>query len=304
MRAFECTILLSLLAYTSSTASVDDALRQRATQVLRTALDREQQWIKVHAAEALLAAGDAQGVKPAFERELAEKSNQRPYRIGIWRVLAQAARSEDAREAWVQNIVKAFLDTDSSDRLHASETLGKLRYRVNGDDRDAFELVARTGAGPLAANARWVLANSGRDPDIARLVELLGSDDAATRSAAAYAVRFIPRISPAAWGRLFAATRKEPDAADADIVRASLVSAAFVHAPVSQQKGMFKVDVLKYARTGSADARIESCAALAMQGQDEDVPLLASLLDDANVDVRVAAANAILQIDRRQIKGR
>ena len=54
--------------------------------------------------------------------------------------------------------------------------------------------------------------------------------------------------------------------------------------------------------TGSADAKVEACAGLAMQGQDEDVPLLVSLLDDSNVDIRVAAANAILQIDRRHLK--
>ena len=61
---------------------------------------------------------------------------------------------------------------------------------------------------------------------------------------------------------------------------------------------------MKYARTGSADAKAEACAALAMQGQDEDVALLVSLLDDSHVDIRVAAANAILQIDRRHLKGR
>ena len=67
---------------------------------------------------------------------------------------------------------------------------------------------------------------------------------------------------------------------------------------------MFKAELLKYARTGSVDAKAEACAALAMRGQDEDIPLLVSLLDDGSTDVRVAAANAILQIDRRHLKGR
>jgi len=298
------SLVVAVLLVISSPSPVDEALRQRAFQVLRTALDREQQWVKVHAAEALLAAGDPQGVKPAFDRELAEKVNQRPYRIGIWRVLAQAARNADAREPWVQNIVKAFLDADGSDRLHAAETLGKLGYKPNSDDRDDFELAARTATGPLGANARWVLANGGRDQDIARLLDLLGSDDAATRASAAYALRFVPKLSPALWGRLFAAARKEPAAPDADIVRASLVGAAFVHAPVDQLKATFKAEVVKYARTGSADAKIEACAALATHGLDEDVPLLASLLDDGATDVRIAAASAILQIDRRPARGR
>jgi HEAT repeat protein len=120
---------------------------------------------------------------------------------------------------------------------------------------------------------------------------------------AAYAIRYLPKISVAVWGKLLGAARREPEAAGtADIVRASLVSAAFVHALVESQKTTFKAEVVKYARAGSADAKIEACAALAMQGQDEDVPLLVSLLDDGNTDVRVAAANAILQIDRRHLK--
>jgi len=297
-------IALVFLLFAPAPSPVDEGVRQRASQLLRTAFEREQQWTRVHAAEALLAAGDSDGVRAAFERELAVKSNERPYRIGIWRVLAQAARSADAREGWVKQILDSFLDVDAPDRLHASETLGKLGYKATSDDRDDFELAAKTGSGPLAANARWVLANSGRPQADLRLVELLASDDAATRATAAYAVRFVTKLSPAAWGKLFGAVRKEPDVPASDIVRASLVSAAFVHAPVEQQKAMMKAEVLKYARTGSADAKAEACAALAMQGQDEDVPLLVSLFDDGSTDVRIAAANAILQIDRRRVKGR
>jgi len=295
---------LAFLVYASLPSPVDDGVRQRASQLLHAALEREQAWIKVHAAEALLAAGDTQGVKAAFDRELSLKGNERPYRIGIWRVLAQAARNDEARQGWIKNIVDAFSDVDGTDRLHAAETLGKLGYRAPSDDRDMFELAAKEATGPLAANARWVLANGGRAKADAQLVDLLSSDDGATRGAAAYAIRFLPKIPVALWGKLLAAARREPEGAGADIVRASLVSAAFVHAPVEQQKATFKAELVKYARTGSADAKAEACAALAMQGQDEDVPLLVSLLDDGNVDVRVAAANAILQIDRRHLKGR
>jgi len=295
---------LAFLLYASSLSPVDDALRQRVSQLLHTALDREEGWIKVHAAEALLAAGDTQDVKATFDRELSSKGNERPYRIGIWRVLAQAARNDEARQGWLKNIFDAFRDVEGTDRLHAVETLGKLGYRATSDDRDVFELAAKSAEGPLAANARWVLANSGTSKADAQLVALLSSNDGATRATAAYAVRFLPKISPALWGKLLGAARQEPDAPDADIVRASLVSAAFVHAPVDQQRAMFKAELLKYARTGSVDAKAEACAALAMRGQDEDIPLLVSLLDDGSTDVRVAAANAILQIDRRHLKGR
>src|SRR5439155_13224818 len=121
---------LAFLLYASSPSPVDDGLRQRVSQLLHAALDGEQQWTKVHAAEALLAAGDTQSVKTAFDRELPLKGNERPYRIGIWRVLAQAARNDEARDGWIKNIVDAFREVDGTDRLHASETRGKLGYRA------------------------------------------------------------------------------------------------------------------------------------------------------------------------------
>jgi SSS family solute:Na+ symporter len=275
-------------------ADVNESLRQRALSVLRTAMEAEDRWIKVHAAEALLSLGYPRGVARTFEKELASKGGEPQYRIGIWRVLAQAAPSDRQREPWMTKILAAVRDPRGPDRLHGAETLGKLGYRAGEMEADAFEAIARSGPGPLAANARWVLANSGRPDGDIQLAELLASDDAGTRATAAYAIRHLPKLSAAAWEKLAAAVRKEPGG-DVDIVRVSLVSAAFVHAPVDQ-KARFKTDLLKYARTGTNDAKYEACAALATQGRNDDLPLLTGLLDDTNADVRVGAAHAILRI--------
>src|SRR5436190_22221225 len=78
---------------TSPPAAVSDSLRQKELQVLRTALEREERWSKVHAAEFLLSLDYPQGVAQIFERELASRGDEPEYRIGIWRVLAQAART-------------------------------------------------------------------------------------------------------------------------------------------------------------------------------------------------------------------
>jgi SSS family solute:Na+ symporter len=273
---------------------LDERLRQRAARVLRTALDTDARWIKVHAAEALLSLDRPQGVMQAFERELALKGAEPEYRIGIWRVLARAAPSDGERERWTRKIAAAFLDANGPDRLHAAETLAKLGYQPRGEEAEAFELAARTGPGPLAANARWVLANSGLPDAEAGLVELLDSDDGGTRADAAYAVRHLPKLSPAGWEKLTAALRRAPDD---DIARASLVSAAFVHAP-ADRKAYFRNELLTYARTGTSDQRYEACAALAIGGTDDELPLLAGLLDSSDSDVRVGAAHAILRIDQ------
>jgi hypothetical protein len=289
-------VLLLLVAVCAAgappSAEQQKTLRQKALHVLRTAMDTEARWVKVHAAEALLSVGDAEAVARTFERELASKGGEPEYRIGIWRVLAQGARIRQQRDPWTGKILAAFLDTRGPDRLHAAETLGKLGYRAGGRDADAFELAVRTGPGPLAANARWVLANSGQPDGDVRLAELLASDDAGTRATAAYAVRHLPKVSATAWNTLTTAVSRET--VD-NIVRASLLSAAFVHAPGDQQ-ARFKAELLEYAHTGTKDEKYEACGALATAGRADDLPLLAGLLDDANVDVRIGAANAVMRI--------
>lgn len=280
----------------ASPSAVDERLRAQAVRVLRTALDEEERWIKVHAAEALLSLDDPEGVARTFEIELASKGGEPQYRIGIWRVLAQAARSDQQREQWISEILAAFLDTRGPDRLHAAETLAKLGYQASEPEAEAFELVARTGRGPLAVNARWVLANNGRPNSEMQLAELLRSDDLGTRADTAYAIRHLPKLSRAAWEKLAAAVLGEPRDSSG---RLSLISAAFAHAP-SDRKAHFKAELLEYARGGTNDEKYEVCAALAKQGQDDDLPLLIGLLDNKDPDVRVGAAQAILRIGQRE----
>ena len=85
-------------------AEQNDSLRPQALRVLRTAMESEQRWIKVHAAEALLSLNEPRDVARTFEIELAANGGEPQYRIGIWRVLAQAARSDRQREPWIAKI--------------------------------------------------------------------------------------------------------------------------------------------------------------------------------------------------------
>ena len=267
----------------------------QAARVLHDALASEPRWIKVHAAEALIAGGsdaDRDEVRRAFERELAEHGSEPEYRIGIWRVLAQAAPGD--RGGWVRRIADAFLDAAGPDRLHASESLGKLGYRARADEIDAFERAAHGGVNALAANALWVLANSGRADAEPRLADLLTAGDAATRATAAYAVRHLQTVSSTTWTKLTAALGAERANG---LVRASLAAAAFVQAPTSQRPA-FRYALEQQSR-GDADMKSEVCGALAMAGERDDLALVATLAVDANVDVRVGAARALIAIDRR-----
>ena len=282
---------------------IDAQVREKSVETLRRALDTQERWVKVHAAEYLVRLDYPQGVREEFLEELSEFGHQPKYRVGIWRVLARAAFQEQARDRWIAQVRLAFDDPDGPDRLHAVESLAKLGYRIQLDregfmprapgDR-VFQEAARAEAGPMAAYARWVLANSGRRGGAEWIADLLASPDGPTRTAAAYALRHLKEIPAEAQERLSAAAAAEPQSP----VRVFLVTAAAVHAGPDRQE-TFRQDLIAYARRGSPAQQYQACETLAQIGGAEDLPLLAELLDAADADVRSAAANAILRIGRR-----
>lgn len=282
---------------------VDDALRARAVERLRDALRTQSRWVKVHAAEYLLRLDYPQDVRETFLEELDAHESEPQYRVGIWRVLARAAFDDRQRGEWVGRIRRAFADPQGPDRLHAVESLAKLGFRVPMDrqglrpraeeDRDLLD-AAGDDAGPMSAYARWVLANSGRAGGAEWIAELLDSPDAATRTAAAYALRHLKEVPPEVARQLAAAAESLPDGPD----RVFLVSAAAVHAP-SEARPRFRQELVRLAWEGDAAAQYQACETLGQIGASEDLPLLASLMDAPDVDVRSAAACAVLRIGRR-----
>ncbi len=274
---------------------VDTKLRERSTSVIRQVFEREQRWVKVHATEYLLALDYPGGVREAFIKELGLHGGEPQYRIGIWRVLARAANSEREQAEWIGKIRDVFLDRAAPDRLHAAETLAKLRYQVHGDEAAAMEQAAQPENGPLALYAVWVLANSEHPGAEARLAELLDSPEAGVRLGAAYALRHLPSVSSAAREKLLAAARREPADSKA---RAYILAAAAVHAS-SDDRSSLKAELTNLAVKGDKDGRIAACQTLAQIGDNSDVPLLGHLLDAPDPDLRATAADAILRIGRR-----
>jgi len=275
--------------------TVSEEVRGRAVEALRGTLREEQRWVKVHAAEFLLALDYPDDVKEVFEEELARSGDEPEYRIGIWRVLARAAARPEDRESWTAKIRDVFFDVDAPDRLHAVETLAKLRYEAPEGEAEPFEQAARQSEGPMAAYANWVLVNSGVDGAEARLADLLDSPEPGRRTAAQYALRHLADLSTATRISLADAAVGEPeDASD----RVFLVSAAVVHAP-DEYQAAWKDQLLAYAAGGEPGEKYQACETLSAIGSHEDLPLLIRLLDDPEADVRSAAGCAILRIGRR-----
>ena len=280
----------------TSSSREDDETTDRAVAVLRQALSEEDGWVKVHAAEALVANGYYEGVRKTF---LAELPTAKPkYRIGVWRVLAQASHDDhEEREKHINRIRDAFLNIDGPDREHALESLAKLQYSARPEE---LVYVAMDAKGTFQAHARWALANSGRHEDEKLLTALFCSEDSDVRATVAYGLRYLEDVSGDAIRRLEKAYAKEPADSGARIY---ILSALGVHCP-PEHRGKLKEELLKYAEMGNAAEKKEAFAALAYFGEDYDIPFLSRRLsNETDTDIRIFCANALLK-NRAKARGK
>ncbi|MCK5862080.1 MAG: hypothetical protein KAH38_06325, partial [Candidatus Hydrogenedentes bacterium] len=207
------TALLTLLFLMSPAYSekvvVTDELRTHCVEILRTTMDEEEEWVKVHAAEHLLTLRYPKGIVEEFKKELDLYENTPKYRIGIWRTLAKAAKNETERAVWTHKIFAAFSDLDGEDRLHAAETLAKIYYVAKDTEIPLMKQEAESEDTVFAAFVQCMLVHAGERKYESKLAALLSAEEVRTRQCAAYAMRFIDSVSPATYQTLLEAAEKE-----------------------------------------------------------------------------------------------
>ncbi len=303
MRIHACraAVLLVLLCLGNSPVFGEDhgqRLRERSVQVLRQALQDETGWVRIRAAEALLWNNYGEGVKEIFSHETAEPGSS--HEIGAWQILAQAtlrkSQHELERQQYVDRILEAFLSSEGERGSRAAEALAKLGY--GGRPAELLRLAVE-GDGVRQVDALWLLAISGTDEDQTELASRLESGDPSVRARTAYALRRLESTGPGVRAALERAlSRDDVDSS----VRVYLLSALYVHgtgAPVS------KSELQSHVENGTGEQRLEAIEALADAGGKDQIPLLEPLLvrQRTEAEVRIAAANALLRIERRDFRG-
>lgn len=272
-----------------------DALAQRAHEVLTKALATESAFVKVHAAEALIALGKAEEPRRVFRAELPAANGVRPYRIGVWRVLAASSASPSERAEWIARTEAVFLDSTAMDRVHAIETLGKLGHAVAGPVRVAAEAMAKD-SGADAVFARWALHLAGDSTALPALVATLDSADPIARLRAAYVLRGLKiddANSRAAVART--ASREPPSAIGYTII----LGAAVTLNADPKQTNAWVATLEQILADGNAGARYDACQTLMQRYTVADLPKLVPLLDHPEGDPRIGAAWAILHVTGR-----
>ncbi len=276
----------------SASCTSTSAVRQDCVDTLQQAVaSANSYFIKVHAGEALVANGYTDNVEDSFLK-LREANPTQP--TGATRVLARLYKETDAKkyQECISLILDQYQHADSTHpRLVAVESLGKLGYT---DTLAAIEADAQHGEGGFKAMARWVLSNNGAKETEDSLAALLTSTEVVDFRGAAYALRFKQHVSDNTY-QLLEQCAVRMNAADLPAVY--VYSSTFVHAPAGKKEAA-KKQLLQLVQGPSA-AKYEICEALSIGGDATDLPLLETLFKDADHDVRVAASNAILKIQKR-----
>ena len=285
-------------------------LEKQCIATLRDVLAAQQEWVKVHAAEYLIWAGHPEGVREAYIEEERMWAAKPQYRIGIWRVLAQAATADVDKQIWTDKILGVFLDSTATDRIHAAETLAKLGISPLKKDWKLTENTLQSEIKPLALYTLWSTAFTSPGSRAAVKTRFLkaalnADTEAADKVIPAYALRQLKGISQEESTMLAVAALAEPANSPARIY---LLSAAFTnndHNPGQLEK--LHAALVSYKSAISKGAISEMAAALAERGKAEDISILTPLLTGAGqlenesdrADVAAAAAHAILQIGNR-----
>jgi sialidase-1 len=251
------------------------AIRERCLETLRSAINSDEFWPAMHAAEALTLAGAGNEVVASLrDRLLVERNDQR--RCGLARELYRAGD-----RACLPVLFNILSDPHSQGRVHAAESLYKLAEA--GDDnrlRAAFEQTANPQLQLMAAAA---LARAGHADALALLRERLRSNDRLVRNTVAFALARLggeQDIEP-----LINALNSETDVLSRAILVSSLASLGNARGRDELGRNLDSTDAA--VRTASAECA-GHCRCFEHQTK------LIRLLDDSALDARVRAAQSLI----------
>lgn len=288
------TLMTTLFAYAA--AGPVTVQRQPLIRLLEQEMLANTNWVRIHAAEALIQHGCTNPVTKLFAPLGA---NENPSaQIGVWRVLAQAAETEAQRRASVALIRHALLDEHSPGRLQAAESLAKLGS-VDVTDRPVLERWLKNADESTAPFVLWLLTLLSGPQDRAsveaRLAKSLDSNDPIARLRTAFALGRLKTLSRGSLAQL--TRRAQVEAADSP-ARVYLIAAWLLHEEDKTAQLKLMKQLAVFLNSAKPNEQLEAATVLGMRGTVEERPGLMRLLRSREPDARIGAANGLLHLLR------
>jgi len=297
---------------------VQDPLKEQALTELRTVLKNNAMWVKVHAAEYLVwLHQDINDVQKVYEEEYRQYQNEPKYRIGISRVLYQTETDPAKKKACLDKVLTIFGDTTSPDRIHAAETLAKLKTSPAVLYPQATDASLKDTSRILQTYTLWATSYTSKEVEEKNKQEFIRmafeDADPIIRKISAYVLLKSKDLTPGEWESFAAKALEEPASGG---LRNNLLQAAFVTYTGGDETihQKIKTEITSNWKQFNAGERIELAQALAEKGGCKDAVILAAFLNNeennnlydaqspSGADVRAAAAYAILKIAGRASK--
>lgn len=246
---------------------------QTCLTVLREALNGPEFWPAMHAAEALTIAGHGSEVIPLLEARLMNDEDPQ-HRCGLAREIVRAGKRDPIHILW-----STLADPKSNGRVHAAESLYKISEV--GDGKLLLKLMNDGSDARLSIMCAAALARAGNPEALQRLRAFLKSEDPEPRKLAAWVLGLLGSSSDIPEIRRLADAEKDP-----------VEKSFFVNAMACLGDGNA---LLTQARNiDSEDPVIRTFATdFATWARQVDA-VKEARLNDANVDVRVRTAQALL----------
>ena len=305
------TIILLIFIVSSCTVKNDrEVLTDQAQDFLIQSLKNSTRWEKVHAADELLSLGYSTGIKEEFSKELESFNDTPQYRIGIWRVLASEARTDNEQKRWINKIDSVYADTLQPDRLHAAESLAKLSVNLQEIYPNIVASDLKSTDTLMRAFVTWGSAVSkiNQNIDYGSLLSMISSTSETFRKIGAYALGFCPDLDVGYRKPLSERALAEPKNSQAKVY---LLKAAYLFPTNDSTNVAVKAELLTFLASPQKYARVEAELALAKKGKPSDLPDLKMILEakdlsthggfsvvEAN-EIRATSAYAILRINQR-----
>ncbi|MBD1432909.1 hypothetical protein H8B06_08740 [Sphingobacterium sp. DN00404] len=277
--------------------------KEMALADLKSLLYSEKEWVKVHVAEFLLWENCyVDEVRVEFLKEEEQFGHIPKYRIGIWRVLVQAATDEKNKQYWIDKIMTAYRNPEGEDRLHAIETLAKLQVGVVQDLPTGLESSFR-----LYSLWNYTIGSAEKKQTVKNmLLQDLVSNKLTEleRHVTSYILRYIGPLAEDEYRQVEAWMRKDDLKPD---LRSNLLATLLISGPESQSANVMRsLKEELYAIRNESEAIPHIMTALAQKGDANDrkivVDMYTNMRDigskDYNTDLHATAAYMVLNVLR------
>ncbi|MBQ4915829.1 hypothetical protein J8L85_15345 [Maribacter sp. MMG018] len=285
---------------------MSESVVKNAKDKLQYAIENSSKWQKVHAAEYILNHNYSNNVYDIFAEE--EKYNRKEpyYRIGLWRVLNQASISLEEKNKWLDSISMVYEEYTSLDRIHAAETLAKLKVSPYSISVKVTDSVLKSTHDPMWAYTYWGTAYTSEKKMCEvknKFIDIILNSEESTlvKKIAIYALYKMKDISVQNWDLL--SSRAVNEHKDSPLYT-SLLTCTLANTPKDSlfSKRVFKCREKLDEQIYSSNFNELSSALTVYQyiATEEDIPFLTSFMnkdiDEDNIEITMAAANAILSV--------